>query len=88
MTRLNYLRPYTEPPTLADTDIDSTVFFTAYTAAKQSPSAKAARKIDIRPRQYFEIAELDEFAKAQGLQGDFFDNLTVVLDAIIDGKAE
>lgn len=88
LTRLNYLKPYTEPPTIADTDIDSTIIFTAYTAAKQSPSAKASRKIDIRPRKYFEIASLDDFVKSQGLQGDFFDNLTTVLDAIIDGKVE
>ncbi|MBX3413131.1 MAG: hypothetical protein KF708_10620 [Pirellulales bacterium] len=88
MTRLNYLRPYKSPETLAESDIDSTIFFTAYTAAKQSPSAKAAWQIDIRPRSYFEIAQLDEFAKSQGMQGDFLDNLTAVLDAIIDGKVE
>lgn len=88
MTRLNYLKPYEAPPALADTDIDSTIFFTAYTAAKQSPSAKAAWKIDIRPRSYFELAKLDEYAKSEGMTGDFLDNVTAVLDAIIDGKVE
>lgn len=88
LSRLNYLKPYEAPETVDECDIDSTILFTAYTAAKQSPSAKAARQIDIRPRRMFPLAELDEYVRQQGMQGDALDNLIPVLDAIIDGKVK
>lgn len=87
-TRLNYLHPYRAPTSADDCSMKSTIYFTEYTAAKQSPSAKVSRQVDIRPQAYFEISQLDAYVTEQGLEGDAFDNLNVVLDAIIDGKIE
>lgn len=85
-TRLNYLPPYQDPATREDCNVVSTIYFTEYTAAKQSPSAKAARQIDIHARSSFAMEELDAYAAAEGWTGDALDNLTELLDAIIDGK--
>ena len=86
--QLNYLKPFTLPRSRDECTIESTIFFTKYTAAKQSPAEKAARKLELRARQRFAMSELDAYVAQQGLEGDALDHLTRVLDDIIDGKIE
>jgi hypothetical protein len=84
-TRLIYLQPYA-PPTDADQcSVKSTIFFSEYTAAKQSPSAKVARHNDVNSVANFTMDQLNDYAAAEGWQGDAMANLTDVLDAVIDG---
>jgi len=47
---LCYLQPYGEPSSREECGIVGHVFFTAYTAAKQSPSAEATRSSDVNAR--------------------------------------
>lgn len=85
-TRLNYVVPFSPPKSTADCGLTSTLIFTAYTLAKQSPSAKAARRVDFHNRQDYLIEDLDRFAATQGWDGDALSNLTTLADAMIDGK--
>lgn len=85
-TRLHYLHPYEPPPAFADCDVQSVLLFTDYSVAKQSPSAKAIRHAKIRDRAMFPVADLDKWASGKGWSGGALDNLTELLDAIIDGQ--
>lgn len=87
-TRLHYLKPYDVPGDADDTTLKSTIFFTEYTAAKQSPTAKAARRVHFESRASYDLSHLDGFAAAQGFDGDALENVTEVLDAIIDGEVD
>jgi hypothetical protein len=62
------------------------MYFTEYSAAKQSPSAKALRKTIFNSQASFTLSQLDEYAASAGWEGDALDNLSATLDAIIDGK--
>jgi len=83
---LNYVKPFAAPKNADDCSVKSTMLFTQYTVAKQSPSAKVVRFVSLNERHTFSMADLDKFVANAGLQGDALDNLTFVLDAIIDGK--
>ncbi|MGD9648754.1 MAG: hypothetical protein AB7U73_23790 [Pirellulales bacterium] len=85
-TLLHYVKPFSPPTGPNDCSVKSTMLFTEYTVAKQSPSAKVIRFISLNERLSVPVAELDKFVASEGLQGDAWDNLTYVLDAIIDGK--
>ncbi|MCA9102462.1 MAG: hypothetical protein KDA63_14975 [Planctomycetales bacterium] len=85
-TVLRYLPPYVDPATADDCNVTSTIFFTEYTAAKQSPSAKVNRSTVVNSQANFTMEQLNAFAAEQGWQGDAMANLTATLDAIIDGK--
>lgn len=84
--QFHYLKPYHTPTTRDECDVVSVMYFTEYSAAKQSPSAKALRRTDFNGRASFSLAQLDEYAASAGWEGDALDNLTQLLDAIIDGK--
>ncbi len=84
--QLNYFVPYTAPRNPDECTIKSTIVFTAYTAAKQSPSAKAVRKVDLRPQVSLTMETANAFVNEQGFEGDALDNLTATLDAVIDGQ--
>lgn len=88
LQQVEFLEPYRAPVEPTDCSIASTILFTDYTVAKQSPSAKASRRLDVRTRATYPMEQLNAFVRAQGLEGDALDNLTVVLDAIIDGRIE
>jgi len=83
---INYLAPYVTPQDRAQCTFDSSIFFTEYTVAKQSPSAKATRNLVIDTRGRFNLAELDAYAAQQNWGGTALENLSETLDAIIDGK--
>lgn len=84
-TNLNYMNPWGVED-LQSCSLVQTIYFTEYTAAKQSPSAKVTRHVKINSRLRLPVAQLDEFTKSQGLSGDAWDNLDTVLDAVIEGK--
>jgi hypothetical protein len=83
---LHYLKPYVPPRSPDECSIKSVLLFTAYSVAKQSPSAKAIRRAFTHSRASYALDELNAYAAAQHWQGDALDNLTALLDAIIDGK--
>jgi hypothetical protein len=85
---LHYVKPFTAPKNADECSVKSTMLFTQYTVAKQSPSAKVVRFISLNERLTVSMADLDKFVAGAGMQGDALDNLTFVLDAIIDGKVK
>ncbi len=84
--RLNYLRGYQPPLREADCDLRNTIYFTEYTQAKQSPSKKVTREVRIMARASYLMSDLDRWSTAQGWSGSALDNLTALLDAVIDGS--
>jgi hypothetical protein len=84
--RLHYLKPYVAPQSPDECSIKSTILFTEYSVAKQSPSAKALRRTWINSQASYPVVELDKYAADQNWSGDAFDNLTELLDAMIDGR--
>jgi len=86
--QLNYLPAYEPPRRREQCSIESTIFFTKFTAAKQSPAEKAAHYVEVRARSRFAMDHLDQYVASQGLEGAALDHLTRVLDDIIDGKIE
>lgn len=82
----HYVKPYQTPKVRDACDVKSVMYFTEYSAAKQSPSAKALRQTIFNSQASFTLQQLDEYAASAGWQGDALDNLTAVLDAAIDGK--
>ena len=85
---LHDVKPFTPPKNADECSVKSTMLFTQYTVAKQSPSAKVVRFISLNERLTVSMADLDKFVASAGMQGDALDNLTFVLDAIIDGKVK
>ena len=86
LSRLVSFKPYANPASPDECDLRSTIRITEYEMAGQMPSRRAAREVRINAAREFTIAALDEYAARAGLAGDAFDNLTEILDAIIDGK--
>jgi len=86
LTKLVQFKPYATPANSEDCTIRSTIRITEYAVAGQLPSARAAREVRIRADKEFALPALDRYARSAGLAGDAFDNLTEILDAIIDGK--
>ena len=84
--QLCYLEPYREPQSRDECGVVGRVFFTQYTAAKQSPSAKATRGSKLNARACLNIEDLNRYAMSQGWEGTGLDNLDQLLDAIIDAK--
>ncbi len=82
---LHYMNPWGAED-LKSCSLVHTIYFTEYTAAKQSPSAKVTKHVKINSRARIPAAQLHEFAAAQGWSGDGWDNLEPILDAVIDGK--
>jgi len=84
--RLNYFQPYAPPDSRQACTIESSIYFTKYTAARQSPTEKALRKIKLRTQAEYPMHELDAYVASQGLEGPALDHLTLVADDIIDGR--
>lgn len=83
---LAYLPAYQSPSRPDDCTVTSEIVFTGYTAAKQSPIAKASRTMTVHDQARYSIADLDAWIAEQGLSGGAFAHLTLALDAIIDGR--
>ncbi len=86
LTKICYMRPYEPPADATECDVTSTIYFTDYTYAGQYPTAQAARACRYNSRAVFTVAELNRYAASRSWPGDALDNLTELLDAIIDGQ--
>src|SRR5262249_45801501 len=84
-TRLQYFKQFEIPAKADECSIKSTIYFTEFSFGL-IPAAKATRKISTQTRTSFALADLDKFAAEQHLDGAALDNMTEILDAIIDGK--
>ncbi len=85
LTRLVSFAPYATPAKAEDCTICSTIRITEYALAGQLPSARAARNVRVRTAKEFTIPQLNAYTRQVGLPGEALDNLTEILDAIIDG---
>jgi hypothetical protein len=86
LKRLVYVAPYVTPDKLEECGLTSTIRLTEYTFGGQYPSARATRGLKFRSRGEFDLAQLDAYARSAGMKGAALDNLTEVLDAVIDGR--
>ena len=86
LTKLVSFAPYAIPKGPNDCTIRSTVRITEYGLAGQLPSAHAGEASRAQTQNEFTIAQLNQYVRRAGLPGEALDNLTEVLDAIIDGK--
>ena len=86
LQKLVYFKPYASPANADDCTIRSTVRITAYSLGGQIPAERAAREVRIDAAKELSVPALDEYAARSGLAGDAFDNITEILDRIIDGQ--
>ncbi len=85
---LHYLRTGSGPSTPDECSIKGLIFFTEYKYANRLPAASATRKVSVRAKASYALSDLDAYAAQCGWKGDASDNLTEVLDAIIDGQVQ
>jgi len=85
LTKLVSFAPYATPGKPDDCTICSTIRITEYAIAGQLPSARAARSVRVRTAKEFTLPQLNAYTRQVGLAGEAWDNLTEILDAIIDG---
>ena len=83
---LHYLGDGRKPRQTGDCDIQATVFFSEYSHASQYPVKGVVRNSKVRSRQRFSLQTLEAFVRRQQPNGDVWDNITEILDAIIDGR--
>lgn len=87
--KLHYFRAAATPKRPAECTLLGEVYFTKYINGGLEPSEAVMRGQRINAQASFTMRELDTFVKSKlGLQGDVLDNLTEVLDAIIDGRVK
>lgn len=86
--RIFYLRPYALPTSADECSIKSMIYFTQYSFGGLYPTASETRETEVHDRRSFSLASLDKYAKKAGWKGDALDNLTELLDAIIDGHVD
>jgi len=86
LKRLVYVSGYTAPDKFDDCGMTSTILITEFAYAGQYPSARATRGLKFQSRGEFEMSELNAYARDARLKGGALDNLTDVLDAVIDGR--
>jgi|GEM_PF-3509996 len=84
--RLNYLELFTKPGQADQTGIRGTIYFTEYKVANLLPAASVNRKTTVRAEARFSVNELDDYAGSQKWSGGWLDNVSEMLDAIIDRK--
>jgi len=88
LKQLVYLEPYETPAKPVDCALNSTIRLTDYSYGGQYPSARATRGIKYRERGRYETSALDAHARVAGLTSGALDNLTAVLDDVIDGRVK
>lgn len=82
--KLHYFQPFTVPKSAEECGILGTVFFTEYSLGGQSPTARATRNVKFLAARAAEKLQIDESLKRRKLDGDAWDNLPTVLDALVD----
>lgn len=85
-TKLHRFAPIGQPKQLSDCAIQGAIFFTDYALAGQYPTAKATRSVKLNSTQSFDVAQIDRWLTARGVQGDTWSHLPLVFDAIVDGQ--
>ncbi len=85
-TKLNYLRSAGIPSSTRATSITGRIAITEFDSSGLYPRESATRDYSLSLRKEFPVSELNEFCRAKQLQGGYGDNLSRVLDAIIDGE--
>jgi hypothetical protein len=83
---LNYLGIYRRPQQLSDCTIRSIICFTEFGFGNLYPTSRVSRRSTVNSRITLPWAELEQFVTHQGWSGDALDNLTELLDAMIDGR--
>lgn len=85
-SELHYIRPAPAPRRPTDASLIGSIIFTSYSGGGLYPEQSAMRRSSVKTKVSYSLSKLNELAKAQEWNGDALDNLTRVLDAIIDNK--
>lgn len=85
-TRFHWLRQCSKPGKPEECAIEGTIFFTKYGYGGLVPLAKATRNVKLNEQAATEISQLNEWVTRRGLSGDAWDQLPVILDAVIAGE--
>ncbi len=83
---LHYLAPYMQPARPSQSSILGRIAVTDYDSTGLYPEASATRSFKLDTRTKFTLDELEQYCLEQQLPGGFHENLTPVLNAIIDGE--
>jgi len=84
--RLHYLGKSRKPRQTADCNIKASIYFSEYTHGSLVPVKGIVRKSQIKNHSRYSLDQLKAFLEHRQLQGDVWDNVTKLLDNIIDGK--
>lgn len=84
--KLHLLHPWSLPQLPQQCGVNAKVLFTEFSTLGLIPTKSATRNVTYNSKSVFSFEELNQFAQAQQWQGDAFDNLNLLLDAIVDGK--
>ncbi len=85
---LHYLASYSQPLRPSQSSILGRIAVTDYDSTGIYPTASATRSFKLDTRSKFALDELEKFCLARQLPGGFHENLTPVLNAIIDGELQ
>lgn len=83
---LHYLREGGRPATRSRCTILGQIAVTKFDSSGLYPRTSATRSYRLATRSKFEIEDLEKFCSENELKGGFTENVSSVLDAIIDGK--
>lgn len=83
---LHYLGESRKPRRTTDCNIQATIYFSEYSHASLVPVKGIVRKSLVKSQSHFSLDKLKVFVKHRHWEGDVWDNVTEVLDNIIDGK--
>ncbi len=85
---LNYLAPYNQPLRPSQSSILGRIAVTDYDSTGIYPTASATRSFKLDTRTKYSLDELETYCLDKKLAGGFHQNLTQVLNAIIDDQLE
>jgi hypothetical protein len=85
-TKLSYLNNHRRPSAPSKCSILGQITVTDYDSTGIYPKQSATRNYRLDARSEYSTRQLDAYCRERRLEGGFVSNVTIVLDAIIDGQ--
>lgn len=83
-TVLHYLGAAQRPRSFSECSIQTNVYFNEYSHASLVPVNGIVRSSRLRSRKHFGVDQLEEYARSQQWEGGMWQNVTKILDAMIE----
>ena len=81
---LHYLGKSRKPQRVTECDIRAAVYFSEYSHASLVPAKGVVRKTHVNSRKHYPLDKLNTVVRSRQYEGDVWDNVTELLDSIID----